>query len=319
MFWVKKILATLYYSNGFWSAILHPLRKINQQLEFYFLSDKAFYDRLHFQALGTRINWKNPTMWSEKIHWLKLYDRSPLKVTCADKVNVRRFVSDKIGEEYLIPNYLHTSDINEIKKENFPDCPVIVKINHDSFGGVVIRDKNQVEWNKLRSNLKNRLSKTYYNGSREWQYKKIEHQILVEKLLLDENNAIPNDMKFYCFNGVVRLIHVDVGRDSNHTRSFFDRDWNYINVTYVKPKGAKLPRPKQLDRMISISEKLSTDFIFVRVDLYNVIDKIYFGELTFTPTSGLAKWKPEEYDRKIAEMIQLPTRSGSQLNASFFL
>jgi hypothetical protein len=130
--------------------------------------------------------------------------------------------------------------------------------------------------------------------------------VIVEKLLLDENNEIPNDYKLHCFNGKVKIIQVDVGRFTNHERYLFDRNWNLINCQWLFKMGrGVVEKPSNLDKMIKIAEKLSEDFIFARIDLYSIENKIYFGEITFHPGSGWEFIKPVEFDYKFGEMLHL--------------
>ncbi|UWX56103.1 hypothetical protein NYZ99_07315 [Maribacter litopenaei] len=124
------------------------------------------------------LNLKNPQTLNEKINWLKLYDRRPIQTQCADKYEVRKYVEERIGEDYLVPLYFQTTNPDELIPENIPDIPCIIKANHDSSGGVFVHDKDTLDYAELRNNFKKRLKKNYYHSNKEWQYKNIVPELL---------------------------------------------------------------------------------------------------------------------------------------------
>ncbi|MCG2461179.1 glycosyl transferase [Flavobacteriaceae bacterium F89] len=256
--------------------------------------------------LGYTLNLKNPKSLNEKAQWLKLHDRSPLHVTCADKFAVRDHIKEKIGEKYLIPLVLSTTDIEEIAPENLPDYPVIIKTNHNSGGVTIVKDKNTMDWLKIRDTLKEQLRSNYGDGKGEWQYKDIKPCIIIEKLLLDKSGNIPPDLKLHCFNGKLKFVQVDLDRAIDHKRNLYDENWSFLDCTWRYKNGRDIKKPKVFDEMVAVAEKLAQDFIYVRVDLYNLEDKIYFGELTFHTESGFGKFEPQEWDYKLGKMLQLP-------------
>ncbi|UNY98397.1 glycosyl transferase [Zhouia spongiae] len=260
------------------------------------------------RKLGYRPNFDNPHTFNEKIQWLKLNDRSTLHTLCADKYRVRAYVEKKIGDEFLVPLLLQTNDISDLKPENMPDFPVIIKTNHDSSGGAFIWNKNDIDWPELRKKFKKRLSYNYDYGKGEWQYKNIEPCIIVEKLLIDENGNIPFDYKLHCFNGKVAFIQVDIDRATNHKRNLYDSDWNFIDCKWVYDNGREVPEPAMFEKMKELAEEFAKDFLYVRVDQYVIGDKIFFGELTFHSESGNGKFYPPEWDSKIGEWLELPLK-----------
>ncbi|WP_196782913.1 ATP-grasp fold amidoligase family protein [Malaciobacter mytili] len=250
------------------------------------------------------LNLKNPKSFNEKLQWLKINDRTKLHTKCADKYLVREYIEEKIGKEYLIPLIFVTDKIEDISIEKLPDFPVIIKPNH-SRGAYIIKDKFKSNLKSIQKKLKDELKVNFYYRTREWQYKHIKPLIIVEKLLLDENNQIPSDYKFLCMNGKVQLIQVDVDRFDKHEKTLYNKNWERQDFEFNFPKGKDIKKPKLLEKMIEISEILSKDFIFVRVDLYTLQDKIYFGELTFHPAGGFGWFNPPEFDFILGEKLIL--------------
>ncbi len=257
------------------------------------------------RLLGYRMNLAAPKTFNEKLHWLNIHDRRPLHTQCADKYAVRRYVKGKLGPEYLIPLVFHSEDPADLIPEKFPDSPFIIKANHDSSGGVFVREKSRVDWAGLRKKFAKRLRINYYYENGEWQYKNIRPCILAEKLLTDEDGNIPADFKLFCFNGKVIFIQLDLDRESDHKRNMYDTQWNLLEFKYVYQNGRTYPKPVVLDKMVQLAEMIGKDFEFVRVDFYNIGEKIYFGEITFHPESGFGKFIPGSWDRTYGDMLRL--------------
>ena len=165
----------------------------------------------------------------------------------------------------------------------------------------VIFDKSMEEKTQIVELLNNYLKVDFAYVWGEMFYKKISRGIICEKLLLDNKGNVPSDYKFHCFNnnGQFRcFLQIEFDRFGEHTRNIYDENFNLLDVTTGLPNNPnKVSKPKNFDEMIRISKKLSEDFDYVRVDLYNVDGKIYFGELTFTHNAGFSKFKPEKYNK----------------------
>ena len=260
------------------------------------------------RTVGYNLNLENPTTFNEKIQWLKIHDRTPLHIKCSDKYAVRDFIKDRIGEQYLVPLIFQTYDVQDLKAENFPDFPVIIKTNHDSSGGTIIRDKNQANWKSIRKTFLRRLALNYDYGKGEWQYSKITPCIIVEKLLMDEKGKLPLDYKMHFFNGQLAFTHVDMDRETDHRRNLYDPEWSYIPCSLLYPNGRQIEKPSVYNEMIRIGKILSRDFLYVRVDLYVMQNKIYFGELTFHHGSGNELFTPIEWDQILGDKLSLPIK-----------
>lgn len=252
-----------------------------------------------------QLNLKNPITFNEKIQWLKLYDRSILHTICADKLAVRNYIKKEIGEQYLIPLYFSTKKVSEIKPNILPDCPVVIKPNHNSGTYFIINNKDQQDWKNIRKKLEESLNINYYYYWREWQYKNIEPQVIVEKLLTQKDGTVPYDYKFHCINGKVSFIQVDMDRQTKHTRNLYDTSWNLLDVKYTYDKTDIKTPPKNLKKMIELAEKLATPYCYVRIDFYESNNDIYFGEITFHPEAGFGRFTPDNWDLKFGQQINL--------------
>lgn len=308
-------LLEIYRNTIFLKKILFLPRMIYDFFWLRVLSDKQHIQIRFYQRFGYKLNLDAPKSLNEKIQWLKLYDRTPLHTLCADKLLVRDFIKNEIGEEYLVPLILHTNSPEEISAEVLPDFPVIIKTNHDSGNYFIIRDKELQDFKIIKKRLKKALKKNYYYASKEWQYKNIKPCIVVEKLLMRDNGSIPYDYKIHCFNGNVELISVDLDRGGDkHCRNWYGKDWikmpfkwsSEIKGRMTDPSSEDVKRPSKLDEMVHYSEILSKHFCYVRVDWYEVDGKLYFGELTFHHDSGFRPFSPLDWDLKLGNKLKLP-------------
>lgn len=268
----------------------------------------SFFLKLVFKKhTGYRLNLGNPTTLNEKLQWLKVNDRRQLLTICADKYEVRNYIKERIGSEYLVPLLAVFENADEITLDKLPEQPFIIKANHTSGTFKIVRDKSELNIEELRKSASTWLRSNYYDNTKEWQYKNIKPLIIVEKLLLDEEGNIPSDIKFSCINGKVEIIHIDSNKEVKHLRNHYDRDWNSLSFRWPKEyePNKLIDKPDNLNRLISLSELLASSFDFVRVDFYTLNGHIYFGEMTFHPTSGYGKFEPFEYDLKYGELLKL--------------
>lgn len=241
----------------------------------------------------------------EKMQYFKLYGNLEQYTNYADKYKVREYITKKIGEEYLIPLLGVYNKPEEIDYAVLPNR-FVLKANHGCEYNIIIRDKNIININKTNNQLRKWLKEDFWKIKKEYQYKNIEKKIICEKYLEDKNNEL-QDYKFFCFDGNPQFLKVDVDRFKEHKCSYFDLEWNYLDLkeTKIKAGSKEFVKPENFEEMIKIATKLSEDFKFVRVDLYNVKGKIYFGELTFTHASGGHAFKPLDKDIEIAERIKI--------------
>ena len=281
-----------------------------------YLPQEKFVLKRFKRSFGYDLDLESPKTLNEKINWMKLNYENPIGNKLADKYKVREYIKEQIGEQYLIPLVFVTAKPKEVHPKNFPDFPVIIKTNHNSSGGIVIKDKNSItDWPSLQNRLRANLSQNFYWDNREPVYKGIEPRIIVEKLLNDGTGKFPADYKVHCFNGKVQMISVDFGRGSSkHYRNWYSKNWErepykWCSVlpdgSLTDPSEEDIPRPDSLDEMIELSETLSKDFKYLRVDWYIINNKLFFGELTLYHNGGMRPVEPEIWDLKLGEKLSL--------------
>jgi hypothetical protein len=302
---ISPVLRRIYHATPAGRWLLSPVKLAHDLYRFRFLTEKRFIRKTFRTNLGYSVDLKNPKTLNEKLQWLKLNYRVPLLTICADKYSVRKYIEQKIGNQYLIPLILCTEDVAEITPENLPEFPFILKTTHNSGGVTIVRDKAAVDWRAVRKHLAKSLKSNYYYRSKEFQYKDIRPRIVAEKLILDDRGDIPIDYKLHCFNGAVTFIQVDMDRYYQHKRNIYDVNWKLMDCKWLYENGRSLEPPELLGRMKELAQTLAEDFCYVRVDFYCVGSQIYFGELTFHPESGFGAFKPSEWDRRFGDMLML--------------
>ena len=238
------------------------------------------------------------------MQWLKLHDRKDVYKVMVDKYEVKKYVADLIGSEYIIPTLGIWNKFEEI---NFNDLPneFVLKCTHDSGGVFLCRDKSKMNLKNIRIKFKLMLNRNFYYRNREWPYKSIKHRIIAEKFM--GNNL--NDYKLFCFNGEPELILVcsDRKEKSGLKEDFFDKNWNHLDIKRPKHPNStkKINRPENLNNMIELSRKLSSGTKFLRVDFYEIGGKLYFGELTFFPAGGFETFEPAEWELKLGDLLKI--------------
>lgn len=271
------------------------------------LPDKIYIKKLYKKRLNKELDLKNPKTYTEKLNWLKLYDRNPFYSVLADKYAVRKYVKEKIGEKYLIPLIGVWDNVDDVDFEKLPNS-FVLKCNHDN-GVVICKDKSNFDWEKAKQDLLCHYNRNYYKKCREWSYKRIEKKIICEKYMADINQPVLVDYKFFCFNGRVNALFIATNRPVDTRFDFFDRDFNHLPIQNGHPNADnKIDKPLVFDEMIFISEKLSEGFPHVRVDLYYINGQIYFGEITITHFGGFTPLEPEEWELKFGKWIELPKK-----------
>lgn len=253
-------------------------------------------------------NLKKPQRYTEKLQCYKMNYRNENMHKCVDKYLVREYIESKDLKEILNELYGVYDSFKEI---NFKDLPNKFVIKSTNGGGgqniIICDDKSKLDYESLEKTLDNWMKyKPKKSWGREWAYETNTNKIIIEKLLEGNENNLTgiNDYKFMCFNGKVEYIVFDGDRYKEHKRNFYDKNWNYLEVeSDCKTLGNVITKPHKLEEMKSVAEKLSKDFPFVRVDLYYIDGKIYFGELTFYPWSGYVQYNPDEFDFELGKLF----------------
>lgn len=256
---------------------------------------------------GKKLNLKNPKTFNEKIQWLKLHDTTPLKTFLSDKYLVKNWVKEKIGEKYIIPLLGVWDTFDDIDFNKLPD-KFVLKANHGCQWNVIVNDKSCFDSvdakNKFDKWMK--INHAFVSGF-ELQYKDIHPRIIAEEYLENDDGNLC-DYKVWCFNGKPEYIMVMPERRTKVKIACYDTSWNLLPFVRIYPKYDKeVPKPDNLDELLGISEILCKEFYFVRADFYRLDDGTFkFGEMTFSPYSGVGKWNPDEYDLIVGKMISLP-------------
>ncbi|MBE7060496.1 MAG: glycosyl transferase [Ruminococcaceae bacterium] len=274
------------------------------------MEDWAFLKKKFKISLGKELDLDNPKTYNEKLQWIKLYDRKPEYTMMADKYAVRKYISEKLGDEYLVPLIGVWDNPDDIDFDKLPD-KFVLKCNHNSgLGMCICKDKSKLDIKKVKKSLKRGLKQNYYLLGREWPYKDIKHKIIAEQYLENDDKSDIQDYKILCFNGEPKLIELHKNRFSDHTQDFYDTTWKKIDITQdCKQSDIVVPAPECLNTMLDFSKLLSKDIPHVRVDWYFVKGRLYFGELTFFDSSGFAHFKPELYDKLLGDYIDLKNKT----------
>lgn len=284
------------------------------------MTDKSYLQMVFHAEMRKKLDLKNPRTFNEKLQWLKLYNKNPDYPQMVDKCSAKEYVAGIIGEKYIIPTLGVWQRFEDI---NFSELPkqFVMKCTHDSASTVICRDKDHFNLAEARKKIKSQLKKSMYDGGREWPYKYLKPQVIIEKYM--QNCSIANndyhdteiknneltDYKFYCFNGYVDCVMICYDRESDDTKFyFFDDQWKLkrINKRGIDaPTDFSLPKPSCLEEMFSIAATLSKGIPFVRVDLYQSDKQVYFGEMTFFPQSGFDPNYLPETDLYFGNLIDL--------------
>ncbi len=276
------------------------------------MPDKMYLKFKFRVKIGKKLNLKNPQTFNEKLQWLKLYDRKPIYTTMVDKYEVKKYVADIIGEEYIILTYGVWNTFDEIDFDSLPN-QFVLKCTHDSGGLVICKDKSNFDMEKAKEKINECLKTDYYMHNREWPYKDVKPRIIAEKYMQDtysDENEDIKDYKFYCFNGKPKLGYISQGLSDHSTAriSYVDLEWKRAPFHRSDYKEFEvLPeKPENYEQMLQYAEILSKNTSFLRVDFYEIDKKIYFGELTFSPGGGFTMLTPDKWDEKLGDLINLP-------------
>ena len=276
----------------------------------FLFSDVIYLKLLYFFSIGKSLNLNNPQTFAEKLQWLKLYNRRPEYTKMVDKYEAKRYVADLIGFKYIIPTLGVWDKVEDIDFDTLPN-QFVLKCTHDSGGVIICKNKAELDIVAAKKKLRKALKRRYYLQNREYPYKNVVPRIIAEQYMVDESGYELKDYKVFCFNGVAKYCQVVEGRNSIMTADFYDREWLHLPLHQPQryPFAEVLHKePSCVNDLWKCAEKLAVNIPFVRVDFYIVNNKIYFGELTFFPASGIGGIKPREWDNIWGSYIVLPDK-----------
>lgn len=281
-------------SNAFWVLLMH-------------VAPTKFYLAIKYRVIfGRWIDWKAPKTFTEKLQWLKVYGFRKEYVTMVDKVLAKKYVAEKIGKKYIIPTLAVADCAEELDGRALPS-KFVLKTNHDSGTALLCKNKDSFDFDKAKHVLNKALKSNYYLMGREMPYKYVKRKVFAEAFLEHEDDLV--DYKFFCFNGEPKVLKIDYDRETKHHANYYDADMQLLPF-YKKSSRPDNPKkfvkPENYDKMLAIARALSKNIPFVRVDLYNLNGKIYFGEITFFPSSGFEPLTDPDWDYKLGSWIHLP-------------
>lgn len=259
--------------------------------------------------MGKELNLTDPITYSEKLQWIKLYDHNPIYTTLVDKLEVKEYVGEKIGDSYVIPTLGVWSSFGEIDFDELPN-KFVLKCTHDSGGIVICRDKKLFNKKAAREKIEKSLSRNYYYMGFEWPYKNISPRIIAEPYMEDVDTRELRDYKFFCFDGKIKALFIATERQKENTDvkfDFFDENFTHLDLKQGHENAAVMPeKPSCFEEMKKVAETLSKGLKEVRVDLYQANGSVYFGEMTFFHHGGWTPFEPESWDKVFGEWIDLP-------------
>lgn len=286
------------------------------------MDDETYLRKLYKIRMGYPLNLDDPKTFCEKLQWLKLYYRKPDFTIMVDKYQVKKYVSNRIGSEHVVPLLGVWDDPEKIDFKCLPER-FVLKCNHNSGKGMFIcTNKNTLDTKLVKRKLKKGLKQDYYITNREWPYKDIKRKIIAEKYMEDKISGKIYDYKFYCFNGVPKFLYVGdaniINGEKHDLLTFLDLNWGKTPFFRNDKKEIQneILKPETFDEMVNISKVLSEGIPFVRVDLFSIDNKVYFSEFTFSPGSGFAPFSPYEWECRIGDYITLPRCQNKSYNST---
>lgn len=274
------------------------------------IPDKTYLKLQYWVIMGRTLHLDDPKAFTEKLQWLKLYNRKPEYTTMVDKYAAKKYIASIVGEEYIVPTLGVWKRFDDIDFDALPD-KFVLKCNHDSGNVVICKNKAELDKKAAKALLERALKRNFYWIMREWPYKNVEPRIICEPLLEQEGQSDLSDYKFYCFDGQVKVLHVTFGRGTQEGLSinFYDEQLNQLPVQHFKypnHDGEFVP-PVNYQKMVELAALLSKGIPHVRVDFYDVNGKLYVGELTLFSSGGMGRFKPDSFDMQMGQWLTLPS------------
>ena len=273
------------------------------------IPDEIYLKVLFYGYVGYPLCIQLPQTFNQKLQWLKLYDRNPLYTTLVDKYAVKKWVADKIGEQFIIPTLGVWEKFEDIDFDKLPN-QFVIKCTHNSGGLAICRDKKKFNYQSAKKKINHSLKYNFFWNGREWPYKNVPRRIIAEQYMEDKKTKELRDYKFFCFNGMPKMLFVASDRQNSNEETkfdFYDINFNHLPFTNGHPNSKKsIEKPQNFELMKELANKLSQDIPHVRVDFYEINGQVYFGELTFSHWSGFMPFSPCEWDKKIGDWLILP-------------
>lgn len=274
------------------------------------VSDVTFLRRIYRKKFGKELNLDSPVTYTEKLQWLKLYDRRPEYTQMVDKYEAKQYVAERIGSQYVIPILGVWDRVEDIDFDTLPR-QFVLKTTHDSGGLVICKDKQMFDIDEAKRKLRHFHKREYYKYNREWPYKHVKHRIIAETYLEDSFYGELRDYKFFTFDGVPKVLYIAQGRSAGEKTmaDFFDMEFNHLPFVIDHEMAQVQPEPPAcFEEMKQLAARLSQGIPQLRVDFYEADGRVYFGEMTFFHCSGFAPFFPQKWDQIFGEWVHLPEK-----------
>lgn len=273
------------------------------------MDDREYLKSLYEIKMKKKLELDNPKTFNEKLQWLKLYDRKDIYTTMVDKYEVKEYVKNIIGEEYIIPTIGVYDSFDKIDFDKLPN-QFVIKCTHDSGSTIICKDKNEFNIKRAKKDIERCIDTNFFYTFREWPYKNVKPRIIIEKYMKNSNDDELIDYKFYCFNGKVDYVMICTGRQQGDTKFYYYNDkWELqkdMSYDGINLKGElSLEKPINLDKMFEMVRNLSKGFKFIRIDLYEIQKKIYFGEFTFFPSAGFDNGRTTKAEKYLNDSLKI--------------
>lgn len=269
------------------------------------LSDESYIKLRYLVYVHKRCNLISPTTFNEKLNWMKLYYHNPLLPTLVDKYLVKDYVKGIIGDKYVVPNYGVWHSFDEIDFNTLPD-KFVLKSTHDSGGATICKNKASFDYEHAREVFNHDLKVNYFNRTKEWAYNNADPKIIADMLLDDGSGRELRDYKFWCFNGVPKVMYI-TNKGTNIFENFYDMDFQVLDINHGFPRTEpEYEKPEAFELMKELAAKLSKGLPFVRIDFFYVDGNVFFGEYTFYDWAAFRPFKNKEWDVILGSWINLP-------------
>lgn len=294
-----KIKKTFFNPNLILIGLLRKSSKI--------WNDELYCCIMFMLKMGKWPNLSNPITYQEKLNWIKLHFHDTLMTTLVDKYEVKKYVEKTIGKQYVVKGLGVWTSFDEIDFDSLPNS-FVLKCTHDSASYVIVHDKSKLDKVMARRRIESHLKNEYFYQYREWPYKNCKPRVMAEELL-DAGGEHLADYKFFCFNGIPKILYVSHDASEDVTTDFFDMDFNHLDLKMKDPNSVNLPPcPHCFEEMKMLAKKLSSGFPHVRIDFYVCNNQIYFGEFTFFHNAGFQNIYPEKWNEILGSWIELPQK-----------
>lgn len=291
-----------------WNFYKELIRKNKLKFINPFYTKKRFVKDLYYKNMNKILNLENPVTFTEKLNKIKCDSKKMKEYSIyAAKDTSRDYVKEKIGKKYLIEQYFSKEKINVDDLEKLPNS-FVLKCNNGSGTNYIVLNKKEENLQEICDYMNSLVKIEYGYIHGEFLYNYIKPRIVAEKLIIDKNNEIPDDLKCFCFQdndgNKRKILYIERVIDDERYRIMFDENWRILDYGGSFEKlDIKIKKPKNYKEILHVIDKLSEDFNFVRVDLYVIGNNIYFGELTFIPTAGYLKFDDNKTDKIWGEYI----------------